>query len=241
MGNYQTVEEFIDEFRDRVGDSTCDIPIQYIMNWLNTALRRLARARGLDKLFRYQDTFELARINEDGSAAASWTLKGIPADTGKDAPRLGMIIDIKSLLILSTRDCHVGAARMCYVPFDWFRREHPFPEGQTPGQPCVFTLNQMGGETKIIFDRPITKPYAIDMVYSAFHPRVSKLTDLVRVPYSFSDIVQEAVYILYSQESADFATARSLYEDWDFLVSEARELLAKQPDSFGPRQLRGSF
>ena len=42
-------------------------------------------------------------------------------------------------------------------------------------------------------------------------------------------------------ESADMATARSLYEDWDFLVAEARERLHRQKTTLGLRQVKGSF
>ena len=58
---YDTVEEFITEFRKRIGDSTCQTPVANIMSWINTALRRLARSKGLDKLFTYHDTFERPR------------------------------------------------------------------------------------------------------------------------------------------------------------------------------------
>lgn len=50
IGNYLTVSEFIDEFRRAVGDTTCEIPAKAIISWLNTALRRLAREKGLDVL-----------------------------------------------------------------------------------------------------------------------------------------------------------------------------------------------
>ena len=98
---YMTAEEFIKEFRQRVGDSTCQVPVSSIISWVNTAMRRLARSKGLDKLFTYHDTFELARLNKDGTPAASWLLRGL----GEDGARLGMILDIKSIGLLDTSDC----------------------------------------------------------------------------------------------------------------------------------------
>lgn len=234
---YQTVEEFISEFRKRIGDSTCQTPAANIISWINTALRRLARSKGLDKLFIYHDTFELARLNADGTPAASWKLKGLE-DSGFE---LGMIIDIKSLLMLDTSGCCMEGYNPCYMPFAWFRKEHPFPEKNCPGIPCSFTINQIGGVTQITFDRPLSRPLSLDMYYSAFPPRVKNLTDLIRVPYAYADILMEAVVILFNQEAQDYSFARANYEDWDFFIAEAREMLAKQPSGFPPRVMRGSF
>ena len=234
---FQTVEEFISEFRKLVGDSTCQIPATSIISWINTALRRLARSKGLDKLFTYHDTFELARINEDGTPAASWKLKGLETEGVK----LGMIIDIKSILVLDGSGCCMESYHPCYMPLVWFRKEHPFPEKECPGIPCHFTINQMGPTTTITFDRPIPYPLQLDLIYSAFPPRVEKATDIVRVPYAYNDILLEAVRILYNQEAQDYSFARANYEDWDFFIAEARELLAQQHTGVLPRQMRGSF
>lgn len=237
IGNYLTVSEFIDEFRKGVGDSTCEIPAKSIIGWLNTALRRLARSQGLDVLFRYQDTFELAKTNKDGSKSTSWFLRGMEAE-GENS-RLGTIIDIESLLILEADDCNILHKELCYLPFMYFRREYPFPEN---GE-CLsaFTLNEFGGDTKLIFNAPIEGHTAIDMVYTAFHPRITSTEQLVRVPYAYADILIECVKILMHEESADMATARALYEDWDYLVAEARERLHKQKTTLGPRMVRSSF
>lgn len=233
MNDFETVEEFIAEFRNRIGDSTCQTPVKNIISWINTAMRRLARSKGLDKLFTYHDTFELARLDEDGTPAASWALKG-------DTP-LGMIIDIKSLLVLDHTGCCMENVTPCYMPLEWFRREHPFPEREAAGNPCSFTINQMGGVTQITFDRPIAHPLILDMIYSAFPPRVEALDDYVRIPWAYNDILMEAVIILFNQEAQDYAFARANYEDWDYFVAEAREMLAKQPSGMPLRRVRGSF
>lgn len=239
IGNYLTVAEFIDDFRRAVGDTTCEIPAKNIISWTNTALRRLAREKGLDVLFRYQDTFELANINKDGSRSTSWFLRGFKVDDKDESPRIGTIIDIESLLILSTDDCHVHDKNLCYLPFNWFRREYPFPEDRD----CLtaFTINEYGGDTKLIFNAPLEGHVTVDMVYTAFHPRLTSTKDLIRIPYAYADILLECVKILMNEESADMATARSLYEDWDYLTSQARERLHQQKAGLPMRQMRGSF
>ena len=190
-------------------------------------------------MFRYQDTFELANTNKDGSKSTSWTLRGFKTDDKVDSPRIGTIIDVESLLILEADDCRLKHKDLCYLPFMYFRREYPFPEDND----CLtaFTLNEFGGDTKLIFNAPIEGHVVVDMVYTAFHPRVTSDKELVRVPYAYLDIVMEGVKIQMNIESADMATARSLYEDWDFLVAEARERLHRQKTTLGLRQVKGSF
>lgn len=238
-GNYLTVNEFIDDFRRAVGDTTCEIAAKSIISWTNTALRRLAREKGLDVLFRYQDTFSLANTNKDGSKSTSWFLRGFKTDESEESPRIGTIIDIESLLILEASDCHIKHKELCYIPFDWFRREYPFPEERD----CLtsFTLNEFAGDTKLIFNAPIEGEIAVDMVYTAFHPRLTNGSDLIRVPYAYVDILLECVKILMNEESADMATARALYEDWDYLTSQARERLHQQKAGLPLRTVRGSF
>lgn len=234
-GHYLTVSEFIEEFRRSIGDTTCEIPETSIMAWLNAALRRFARSKGLDKLFRYQDTFELAPMNKDGSKSAAWFLRG----AGEENKNIGMILNIESLLILDTDTSEVIAKDLCYMPFEAFRREYPFPEQND----CLshYTVNVFGGDTKIMFNAPIEGHFTLDMVYTAFHPRITSANQTIRIPYAYLDIVIEGVKILQAQESADYATARALYEDWDFLIAEARELLAQQHTAFGLRYMRASF
>lgn len=239
IGNYLTVAEFVDEFRKAVGDSTCEIPVKNIISWTNTALRRLAREKGLDVLFRYQDTFELANMNKDGSKSTSWFLRGFKTDDSADSPRIGTIIDVESLLVLEADDCRIHHKELCYLPFQWFRREYPFPEDND----CLtaFTLTEFAGDTKLIFNAPTEGHIAIDLVYTAFHPRITSTEELVRIPYAYADILLEYVKILMNIESADMATARSLYEDIDYLVAQARERLHQQKAGLPLRTVRGSF
>ena len=152
-----------------------------------------------------------------------------------------MIIDIKSIMLVDTSGCCMEGMHPCYMPLDWFRKEHPFPEKECPGMPCSFTINQMGGVTQITFDRPLSHPVSLDMIYSAFPPKVTALSDLIRAPYAYADILMEAVIILMNQEAQDYSFARANYEDWDFLVAEAREMLARQHSGLTPRVMRGSF
>lgn len=234
------VDTFTNDLRKSLEDQTGDIPQASIITNLNLVLMRIAREKGLEKLFLYQDTLELGRIKEDGSPAAAWTINGVKEDEGEGRP-IGQIIDIKSLLILKTENCHVRPVEPCYLPYKYFRKEHPFPECLPPGDPCFFTVYQFQGKTKLMFDRPINRPYAIDMMYSAFHPRVSKGSDVIRIPSNYEDLLIELVKVYYFEGSSDMATSYALEDRVDYLVAQIREQLAAQSEALPMRQVNRSY
>lgn len=232
MSKYLKVSEFIQDIRDRLGDTSCEIPERFIISWLNLVLPRLAREPGLDKLFKFHDTYELASLKADGSKAAAWQLN--------DA-NMGDIIDMKKLRLLDTQGCEVSDATPCYVPIETFFDCNPLPESNQSGTPSTFSIDYIGGNTMIYFDRPIDGPYAVDLRYTAYHPRIKSVDDYIKLSTAFIDVLNEYVTIMYMQESSDFATARALYEDYDHLVDQVRELLARQHSTLPFRKLKGSF
>lgn len=237
---YITAGEFIKDLRETLEDQTGDIPTTSILADLRLALMRMAREDRLEDLFLYHDTLELGRLKEDGSPAASWTISGLRADDGT-AEKIGEIITVKSLLILKTEDCKVRPAEPCYLPYKYFRKEHPFPECETPGDPCFFTIYQFQGTMKIIFDRPINRPYAIDMLYAAFHPRITKTTDTIRIPVDYEDLLIELVKTLYYEGTSDMSTSRAVEDKIDYLVSQIGEMLHKNPEALPLRTLGNSY
>lgn len=233
--DYLTVGEFIDEFRRMAGDTASDITTGSIIAYTNRALSYLAREKGLQRLFEYEETFDLRRVKNNGQYAQyahQWVLNG--------ANNLGYIIDVSKLVILDTsgRPCVINAQ---YLPFHWFAREYPLPELTPAGTPSAFTLKTIQGKTKIIFNAPIARPKAVMLVYSAGHPRVSKESDIIRIPYIFIDLLEQMVQIFYLKESSDYALARSDWEDMDYIVAQIRELLYRQPEGFEPRRIRRSY
>jgi len=226
------VSELIKAVRELLGDSTCSISEKHLIANLNTSLRRLAREKGLDKLFTFQETFELASINTDGTNSASWWL---------NCGGTQMFTDIMSLLILDSSGSQVYNVEPCWLNNVDFRSQFPLPEQCAPGTPGYFTLINIGGRTKIVFDRPIDGPYMVDMMYSAFHPRITSIDDDLLFPYAYADILEEMVKILYLQESSDFASSIALLEQYDWLVAQARELLARQPSGAPPRRMAGGW
>lgn len=236
--DYIDVRTFIKEFRSAVGDATSDIPTSAIITYLRLSLNYLSREKGLHRLFEYEDTFELLRMKEDGDYGNSWVLN--TSNSANGSSNLGYILDIAKIHILDNS----GRPRptdMRYIPYRWFIKEYPQAQFAKSGTPSAFTLRTTQGRTRIIFNCPISRPYAIDMLYSAAHPRITKESDLIRIPYLFMDLLIDMVSKFYYKEASDFSFARSTQEDIDYTVSQIREMLHQQPSGLEPRRVRRSF
>lgn len=235
MDNEQNVEpylvsDFIQEFRDRIGDTSKSVPPSYIISYLNTALRRLLRQDGLERLRDRHDTWELATINSDGTPAASW-------DLGK----LGTIIDIRKIRFLKAADGKVCEVFPIYKDIDDFFDCAPLPEQQACGDPNWYTIEQLGSINRLAFNRPSKELLVADMLYSAFHPRLTSPADEIQIAWAYADSLMEYVIILHKIETTDQSTARALWEDLDVIAADLKELLAKRKVATGYRRVARSF
>lgn len=224
------VSDFIQEFRDRIGDSSSSVPASYIISYLNTVLRRLPRMEGLERLLDRHDTWELASINADGTPSASWNL-------GK----VGTIIDIRMARFLKANDGKITELRPPYKEFDEFYRSVVLPEQQSCGDPCSWTIEQLGSINRLVLDRPPEHLLALDMIYSAFHPRITAPTDELQIAWAYADVFMEHLIILHKQESTDMSTGRALWEDLDVLAADLVQVLAKRKTATGYRRVARSF
>ena len=225
------VKDFIDEMRSRLGDTSQSIPSAYVISYLNTMLRRTARAEGLEKLFQHRDTFELATVNADGTAAAGWDLGNI-----------GKIIDIDNMRVLKANESGISELRPKFVEYDEFFDYAVLPEQQAPGDPEYYTIEQIGSLNRLLFNRPPKNLIAIDMKDSAFHERITDAVNgKIYLDWNYLDYILDGVIILHKIETTDMATARALYEDLDVLLVDMKEQLARRKTSLGYRRVRRSF
>lgn len=235
MSNQQNAQpyltsDFIQEFRDRIGDTSKSVPPSYITSYLNTALRRLPRQDGLERLFDRRDTWELSSINRDGTPAAAWNLG-----------RVGTIIDIRKFRVLKADDGKICEIRPKFREYDDFFDDAPLPEQQPCGDPTIYTIEQLGAINRLLFNRPPSNLVVVDMLYSSFHPRVTAPTDEILISWDYADTLMEYVIILHKIETTDQSTARALWEDLDTLTADLKELLAKRKVATGYRRIARSF
>lgn len=224
------VKDFIESFRHRIGDSSKSVPASYIISYLNTALRRLPRQDGLERLFERRDTWALAALNKDGTPAAAWNLGA-----------MGTVLDIRKSRLLKTTSGKVCEIKPVFKEYDVFFDLTPLPEQNTPGDPQYFTIEQIGGINRLLVNRPPGDLITLDMLYSCFHPRITSQESEILLSWDFADLLEEYVMILHKIETTDQATARSLWEDLDVLTADIRELLARRKTTLGYARIARSF
>lgn len=229
---YKDAGTFINNFRKYVGDTTHDIPTGSILSWINFGLNELAREPGLQRLFTFHDSYDLASINTDGRPAAKWQISD---------DRLGDITDVMSISILDSKGCSLCPIIPCYEEEMSFHQHHPFPEKNDPGEPCYFTISRLDGRSYIEFDRPIKDPTTVSMVYTAYPPEVWDDKDILMVSRLATNHLLELVRISYFREASDDVRARATYEDFDKAVYEVKQQLAKRLSAMGPRVLGGAL
>lgn len=224
------VEDFIAEFREQKDDTARSIPNSKIINLLNTSLRKLARYDGLDKLFERRDTFELSTINKDGTPAAAW-------DLGK----LGVLLDVPNMRVLCATDSQVKTLPVTYIEYKDFFNSCGIPEQNEPGVPSVFTIEQLGSINRLLFDRPPAGMVAVDLHYSAYHPRITSVQDELMINYAYWDILITYCNIFQDISATDDSSARALYEDLDKEAADLKELLARRKSGLPYRRIVRSF
>lgn len=236
---YMTFQQYVDFFRAEVGDTDCDISADSIAKWLNRALMEVCQAKGLDKLFKYHETYELASINNDGTNAAAFYLDGGP----DYSVEIGTILDVYNVQLIDTQACTPCPWNLCYMEPEDFYALYPFPEARIGCAPCHFTIDYINNKYKIIFSAPIPPKMTLDIIYSATHPLITgdDPNQLIRVPKGFMNLYDTIVQIYYYEKASDFATARALREDSDLDLVNARELLAKRKRGLPARRMRGAF
>ncbi len=235
---FQRFGDYVDDFRRRMGDTDCTIPVKSIAIWLDDALTNLWQARGLQRLFTYHDTFELASINDDGTSATAFYLDG-----GKDYDvQASTINEFYLVRLVNGQGCKPCVYNLCYeAPLDFYM-ENAMPETNTC-TPCSFTMDIINGKQKILFDAPVPPKMMLDMVYSASHPKIdpNNANQLIRIPRAYMNVVDLMVQIGYYKEASDIATARALWEDADLGIANIREMLAKQKATLPARTFKGAF
>lgn len=239
-----------------VGDTECYIESSLIIEWINLSLGELGKWDGLEKLFERHDTINLAGINSDGTPAAGWTLdmsdkpteetttvKGVVTGTKCTVPEMPTIIDIRSLRMmrLNTDGCTVTPVDLCYKEYSDFFVCNPMPEQNCAGCPRAYTIEQVGTDLKILFDRPPAGVVAIDMIYSAYPPELNSESDEIRIPNGYIDLVLKLTEINFNIASSDNSAAIALYESADKLINDAVQRLARRKSYQGFRTMKRGF
>lgn len=210
------IQQIFDDVRTQISDDAHMYTDTFLLSALNSAIHIVALEQDAERLFKMKYQAELATVNADGSRAARWTL-----DTN------GEVVGKERLNFISQDECFVDATPCYKTPQEFFRC-YKFPENNTPGVPCDYTLEHIGDQTTLIFDRPLDRIIAIDAVFYII-PRYLTAEDQ-RAPFSssYAEAFAELMKIVINKEQTDFANANARYQDYDKLITDITNKLALQ-------------
>ena len=208
------LQDIIDDVRGQISDDAHLYTDTFIISAINSALKIIALEEDARRIFRYKFQSELATLNADGTPAARWDLELPGKYMGKDY-----------FNIIKQDECYT-CLKPCYKSTKEFFRCCAFPENETPGDPCNYTLEHMGNLTTLILDRPPADLVAVDAMVYLIPRRVTKADKSLPIADAFSEALTELVKIIINKEQTSFDQARMRYEDYDRLITDIVQNIA---------------
>ena len=227
---FRTAEYYYDNFRILMGDGGGDITEEFFLSCINYMIRDIMLEAKLERLFRVHDTMRLTQLTRKGKKSNKWKIS---------LKNLGDIIDIHNLVILEADGCTLCPVQPCYMEPDKFYNAFPFPEGTCPGQPCHYTIDEDGENTYLMFDKPVDKPYIVDLRYSAYPGDIESLEDKVPYPVKAINVLIEGLRREVYQRDTDFAFSRSMFDVTDLNMARIKNMLYKVYSVAAPRRIDG--
>lgn len=193
----------IDDVRTQISDDGHLYTDTFLVSAINSAIKLIAWEEDARDFFKYHLQTELASINKDGTPAARWTFSLPGTYNGK-----------KYMNFIDLKHCY-GCLAPCYLPEERFFQCCAFPENECPGQPCTYTLEQMGDKTTLILDRPPSSLVAVDAMIYIIPQDITTKNETIPLGPAYREALTELVKIIINKEQDSFDQARMRYEDYD--------------------------
>lgn len=210
------IKHIIDEVRTQISDDAHMYTDTFLRSALNSAIKLVALEQDCERVFKIKYQAEFATINKDGTPAARWTL-----DTE------GEIVGKERMNFVAQGECYEDITPCFMTPKEFFRC-YKFPENNAPGLPCAYTLEQIGSQTTLIFDRPLDRLVAIDAVFYIIPRYLTADDEMAPFSSSYAETFAELMKIVINKEQTDFANANSRYQDVDKQITDIANKLALQ-------------
>lgn len=207
-----TVKQFADRFMTLAGDGTEETPIEFICEGLNRCFSELPSITGLEKLFSKHYQYQLAGRNEWKWSLNSdfRRLSNVPVITFWDTSNGG---DPKKMPI-------------CNVKSDKFYRDNGIIKLKQAGRPQQYTIDRIGDEVNLVFDRPINMPVYVDYIACGYPKPVSKETDTFECSVIAENLIMNYLRYVWYNEHDDMAFSGAVYDVLDNkLIPEAIQQL----------------
>ena len=185
----ETVRQFTDKFRNLIGDSTVDIPDEFMINGLNWARRELPLNPKLQKIFSKHYTKNL-----DAKGHYKWNLNG-------DFRRL---TDIPMLNFFTSTGGDLCPLKVCNLPNKEFF-SNGIPSLMKPGKPCNYTIEQEDDDIYLVFDRPLNVPVIVDYIAYGIPKDLTSMDDEFEISAIVENAILETLRTVWFRETDDLA------------------------------------
>lgn len=184
-----TIKEFSDKFRTMIGDSTIDIPMEFIIQTLNYTFNALPLVPKLERIFSRHKTFNL-----DAKGHYRWNLNS----------GFRRITNIPMMNFWTSTGGDICKLEICNEDTVEFYNHNGIPYLKEAGKPCEYTIEQEDDNIWLVFDRPLDVPVVLDYIAYGIPKPVETEEDEIELSAIAENLVLDVMRAIYYQEAFDF-------------------------------------
>lgn len=218
------ISDFFSKARSIFGDSTADIPEDFLINTINWSFNELPSIPKLNKLFTAHYTANLRR------GSYRWKIN-------KDFRSINEIYFMRFYTSEGGEPCPL---KVCNLQNDEFYSRNGLVERKQPGKPCSYTIEFEGDDVYIVFDRPLSIPVIVDYKVAGYPMPVTSVNEKREISAIAENLIITLMRKIWYEEADDFAFSGAIEQYLDNkLIQEAIFQLNKRLKSEMPRVLGG--
>ena len=218
------ISDFFSKARSIFGDTTADIPEDFLINTINWSFNELPSIPKLNKLFTAHYTANLRR------GAYRWKIN-------KDFRSINEIFFMRFYTSEGGEPCPL---KVCNLQNDEFYSRNGLVERKQPGKPCSYTIEFEGDDVYIVFDRPLSVPVIVDYKVAGYPMPVTNVDEKREISAIAENLIITLMRKIWYEEADDFAFSGAIEQYLDNkLIQEAIFQLNKRLKSEMPRVLGG--
>ena len=218
-----SVKDIAKKLRVQLGDTTIDIPNEFIVNGINWTFNDLPMVPKLEKLFSKHKQFNLDAHNH-----YKWNLND----------EFRRLTDIPMLNFYTSTGGDPCKLNICHREVTDFYDKNGLVDLKQPGTPCEYTLETEGDKVWLVLDRPSDVPIIIDYIMYGFPKPVYSMNNEIEVSAIAENLILDVLRTYWLREADDYAFAAEItsYLDNKKLI-EAIQLLHRRWGTEAPRIL----
>lgn len=189
------VSEFAKKFRIQLGDSTIDVPNDFIIQGINWAFNELPLVPKLDRLFSKHKQFNL-----DAKDHYKWNLND----------EFRRLLDIPMLEFYTSTGGDPCKLNVCPRDTIDFYKKNGIINLKQPGTPCEYTIEKEDDNVWLVLDRPSDVPIIIDYIMYGFPKPVESMDDEIEISAIAENLILDVLKVYWYHESDDFAFAADI-------------------------------